>query len=208
MTKLQTGGPDGDLGSNEILISKDKVRVTHYWTALSPNHSFRQSVLLMEAVLCAIQMVLIELNWYVWQRYWLAVFQAIRKQRVLIVKSFFRLEKWLITLMQQNYLEMDLRCKSKQLCKYALTHTYSQVLISQSDITLPDGTVVPSGLAFRNEFHLTPYSSADLFVPCGGRPEAVNLKNVHRLFRDTFVSWVTYLHFFLKTLPCWWIAAV
>lgn len=24
MTKLQTGGPDGDLGSNEIKISKDK----------------------------------------------------------------------------------------------------------------------------------------------------------------------------------------
>ena len=26
VTKLQTGGPDGDLGSNEILISKDKVK--------------------------------------------------------------------------------------------------------------------------------------------------------------------------------------
>jgi glutamate dehydrogenase len=24
MTKMQTGGPDGDLGSNEIKISKDK----------------------------------------------------------------------------------------------------------------------------------------------------------------------------------------
>jgi len=57
-----------------------------------------------------------------------------------------------------------------------------KVLCSQSDVTLPDGTSIPSGLAFRNEFHLTPYSSADLFVPCGGRPEAVNLKNVHRLF--------------------------
>ena len=55
-----------------------------------------------------------------------------------------------------------------------------QVLVSQSDVSLPDGTVVPNGLAFRNEFHLTPYSTADLFVPCGGRPEAVNLKNVHR----------------------------
>ena len=52
----------------------------------------------------------------------------------------------------------------------------------QSGVTLPDGTVVPSGLAFRNEFHLTPYSSADLFVPCGGRPEAVNLKNVNRSY--------------------------
>lgn len=24
VTKVQTGGPDGDLGSNEILLSKDK----------------------------------------------------------------------------------------------------------------------------------------------------------------------------------------
>jgi glutamate dehydrogenase len=24
ITKVQTGGPDGDLGSNEILLSKDK----------------------------------------------------------------------------------------------------------------------------------------------------------------------------------------
>jgi NAD-specific glutamate dehydrogenase len=37
---------------------------------------------------------------------------------------------------------------------------------------------------FRNQFHLLPYSSAPLFVPCGGRPEAVNSNNVHKLIGD------------------------
>lgn len=57
-----------------------------------------------------------------------------------------------------------------------------KVLITDANVTLPDGTVVESGLAFRNEFHLNPLSSADLFVPCGGRPESVNLTNVGKLF--------------------------
>lgn len=37
-------------------------------------------------------------------------------------------------------------------------------------MTLPDGTVVPSGLDFRNTFHLNPLNGAKIFVPCGGRP--------------------------------------
>jgi glutamate dehydrogenase len=41
---------------------------------------------------------------------------------------------------------------------------------------------VESGLRFRNEFHLDPHAEASVFVPCGGRPEAVDLNNVHRLF--------------------------
>ena len=43
---------------------------------------------------------------------------------------------------------------------------------------------MPSGLAFRNDFHLLSVVSAELFVPCGGRPEAVNVSNVHRLYDD------------------------
>jgi len=35
---------------------------------------------------------------------------------------------------------------------------------------------------FRNNFHLHPLAEADLFVPCGGRPESINLSNVKRLF--------------------------
>src|ERR1051325_5587903 len=44
-----------------------------------------------------------------------------------------------------------------------------------------DGQVVDDGLVFRNNFHLTNLVSAELFVPCGGRPEAVDLNNVHLL---------------------------
>lgn len=47
---------------------------------------------------------------------------------------------------------------------------------------LPDGTVVDSGMKFRNNFHLNPMVTADYFVPCGGRPESVNLENVDAMF--------------------------
>jgi glutamate dehydrogenase len=43
---------------------------------------------------------------------------------------------------------------------------------------LPDGTIVDSGMKFRNNFHLNKMVTADYFVPCGGRPESVNLENV------------------------------
>jgi glutamate dehydrogenase len=33
----------------------------------------------------------------------------------------------------------------------------------------------------RNLFHLSPLARADLFVPCGGRPRAVDLNNVAEL---------------------------
>ena len=36
----------------------------------------------------------------------------------------------------------------------------------------------------RNEFHLNPLSSADVFVPCGGRPESIDLNNVSKLFHE------------------------
>lgn len=59
-----------------------------------------------------------------------------------------------------------------------------KVLVSDANVTLPSGEQVKSGLAFRNEFHLHPLAAADLFVPCGGRPESVNLTNVKRLFNE------------------------
>lgn len=55
------------------------------------------------------------------------------------------------------------------------------VLCEDKNVTLPDGSVVENGLPFRNEFHLNPLCAADMFVPCGGRPEAVNINNVSRL---------------------------
>jgi glutamate dehydrogenase len=54
--------------------------------------------------------------------------------------------------------------------------------IDEKDVKLPDGTVVESGLQFRNFFHLNPMVSADFFVPCGGRPAAVNDLNVQQLW--------------------------
>lgn len=44
--------------------------------------------------------------------------------------------------------------------------------------------MVDTGFKFRNEFHLNPLINADIFVPCGGRPEAVDLQNVHLLFNE------------------------
>lgn len=55
------------------------------------------------------------------------------------------------------------------------------MLVSDTRVTLPSGEIVESGLMFRNEFHLHPLATADLFVPCGGRPNSVNLMNVDRL---------------------------
>jgi glutamate dehydrogenase len=48
------------------------------------------------------------------------------------------------------------------------------VLVEDSDVPLPDGRVIESGLQFRNNFHLEPSVTADFFVPCGGRPAAVH----------------------------------
>lgn len=60
-----------------------------------------------------------------------------------------------------------------------------RVLVGETNVRLPSGEPVASGLMFRNNFHLHPLSSADLFVPCGGRPEAVNAANVAQLFDQT-----------------------
>ena len=54
-----------------------------------------------------------------------------------------------------------------------------QVLVDEKDRQLPSGEIVPDGTEFRNSFHFR--VKADLFVPCGGRPEAVNVSNVANL---------------------------
>lgn len=50
------------------------------------------------------------------------------------------------------------------------------------------GFVIENGLKFRNEFHLDRLAAADLFVPCGGRPEAVDLSNVTMLLKEDGTS--------------------
>jgi glutamate dehydrogenase len=47
-------------------------------------------------------------------------------------------------------------------------------------IAVTAGEVIADGLTFRNTAHLR--FKADMFVPCGGRPQAINLSNVNQLF--------------------------
>lgn len=128
VTKLQTGGPDGDLGSNEILLSKDRTKavIDGSGVVYDPDGLNRQ-----------------ELSRLATERKMIEHFDVAK-----LGQGGFR------------------------------------VLINESNVTLPNGEVVENGLAFRNEFHLHPLAEADLFVPCGGRPEAVNLGNVRRLFDE------------------------
>ncbi|KAJ9054348.1 NAD-dependent glutamate dehydrogenase [Entomophthora muscae] len=59
-----------------------------------------------------------------------------------------------------------------------------RVLVDERDVRLPTGEMVPDGLAFRNSYHLNPQAAALVFVPCGGRPESVDIDNVHRLLEE------------------------
>lgn len=121
-TKLQTGGPDGDLGSNEIKISKDRTLgiVDGSGVLVDPQGINRAELLRL----------------------------ANNRQMI----SHFDVSK----LSPQGF----------------------RVLIDDQNVTLPGGAFIESGLKFRNEFHLLSHSSSELFVPCGGRPEAVDLTNV------------------------------
>eukprot|EP01100_Stratorugosa_tubuloviscum_P012936 TRINITY_DN628_c1_g3_i1.p1 TRINITY_DN628_c1_g3~~TRINITY_DN628_c1_g3_i1.p1 ORF type:complete len:1261 (-),score=653.88 TRINITY_DN628_c1_g3_i1:144-3926(-) len=126
ITKVQTGGPDGDLGSNEILLSKDRTIaiIDGSGVVYDPEGLDRSEL------------------------------TSLAKRRKMVN-------------------EFDASKLSKQ---------GFRVLVNERDITLPNGEIVDSGLTFRNEFHLNPILTADLFVPCGGRPEAINLTNVQRMF--------------------------
>jgi glutamate dehydrogenase len=122
VSKIQTGGPDGDLGSNEILISKDRTLaiVDGSGVLYDPAGLNRD-----------------ELTRLAKARKMVVNFDKAR----LGPKGFF-------------------------------------VGVTERDVALPGGEVVASGLAFRNDFHLHPLATADLFVPCGGRPESVNIQNI------------------------------
>lgn len=59
-----------------------------------------------------------------------------------------------------------------------------RVLLDDANVTLPDGELVDNGTMFRNTFHLRANIQYDIFVPCGGRPEAIDLGNVNKLIKD------------------------
>ena len=120
ITKVQTGGPDGDLGSNEILLSMDK------------------TVAIIDGS------------------------GVIHDPEGLDRDELRRLAKSRKTIAQFD--------KSK------LSKRGYRVLVEDRDLVLPDGEVVVDGIVFRNSAHLR--YEADLFVPCGGRPESINISNV------------------------------
>ena len=65
-----------------------------------------------------------------------------------------------------------------------LSDTGYRVLVDESNIRLPDGEFINSGMGFRNTFHLRDEQPFDCFVPCGGRPESIDLSNVGKLIKD------------------------
>jgi glutamate dehydrogenase len=124
-TKLQTGGPDGDLGSNEIKISHDKTIgvVDGSGVLYDPEGINREELL------------------------------RLANNRQMIAN--FDVSK----LSPQGF----------------------RVLVDEYKVKLPNGNLVDDGLSFRNNFHLNEFATAQIFVPCGGRPESVDVNNVHKL---------------------------
>ncbi|KAH9953118.1 NAD-specific glutamate dehydrogenase [Russula dissimulans] len=123
ITKVQTGGPDGDLGSNEILLSSDKtIAVIDGSGVLADPAGINRE-------------------------------ELIRLAKLRVPVEHFNKSK----LSKNGYL----------------------VRVEDQDVKLPSGEVVLDGTDFRNAAHLR--FKADLFVPCGGRPEAVNISNVAAL---------------------------
>ncbi|KAH7926488.1 NADH-dependent glutamate dehydrogenase [Leucogyrophana mollusca] len=123
ITKVQTGGPDGDLGSNEILLSSDKtVAIIDGSGVLADPAGLNRE-------------------------------ELIRLAKLRVPVANFDKSK----LSKDGYL----------------------VKVEDQDVKLPSGEIVLDGTDFRNGAHLR--FKADMFVPCGGRPEAVNISNVAAL---------------------------
>ncbi len=125
--KMQTGGPDGDLGSNEILLSNEKYTaiIDGSGVLVDPNGIDREELI------------------------------RLAKKRVMI--SQFDITK--------------------------LSRAGYRVLVDENNVTLPSGEVINNGTLFRNTFHLRDNGLTDCFVPCGGRPESIDLSTVNKLIK-------------------------
>lgn len=142
ITKFQTGGPDGDLGSNEILLS-------------TPNETY-VGLVDGSGVLCDPQ--------------------GLDKNELI------RLAKKRSTI---NEYERSL-----------LSPQGFMVTVDDKDLTLPSGEVITNGVYFRNLFHLniSKYiGNVDLFVPCGGRPAAIDVDTVGHLLDSNGKSIIKYI---------------
>ncbi|KAK8066570.1 NAD-specific glutamate dehydrogenase [Apiospora hydei] len=126
--KMQTGGPDGDLGSNEILLSNESYTsiVDGSGVLVDPNGIDKEELI------------------------------RLAKKRAMIG-------------------EFDVSKLSKD---------GYRVLCEDSNLTLPTGEVISNGTAFRNTYHLRESGLTDCFVPCGGRPESIDLVSVGKLIKD------------------------
>jgi len=127
ISKMQTGGPDGDLGSNEILLGHEK------YTAIVDG----AGVLVDPQGLDRTELF------------------RLAKERLMI--SHYDVSK----LSEQGY----------------------RVLVEDTQVKLPSGEIVNNGTSFRNTFHLRG-EKYDLFVPCGGRPESIDLTTANKLVVD------------------------
>ena len=127
-TKFQTGGPDGDLGSNEIKLSTEK-----YLGIVDGSG-------------------------------------VLYDPKGLDQKELRRLA--------------GARKMIKEYDTKLLSNGGFQILVEHINIEVPGLGLVESGFKFRNEFHLHPLSSSLVFVPCGGRPEAVDINNVSQCFDE------------------------
>lgn len=128
VSKMQTGGPDGDLGSNEILLSNEKYTsiVDGSGVLVDPNGIDKQELI------------------------------RLATERVMI--SQFNMSK--------------------------LSKDGFRVLCDDSNITLPTGEFVGNGTTFRNTYHLRDTGLTDMFVPCGGRPESIDLVSVSKIIKE------------------------
>lgn len=126
--KMQTGGPDGDLGSNEIKLANEKyIGVCDgAGVVFDPNGLDHEELLRLAGIRSMI--------------------------------SGYDMSK----MSPQGY----------------------RVLVEDNNITLPSGEKVNSGGMFRNTFHLREGDNYDLFVPCGGRPESIDLVNCKKFIVD------------------------
>ncbi|HUX14459.1 MAG TPA: NAD-glutamate dehydrogenase domain-containing protein [Spirochaetia bacterium] len=128
ITKLQTGGPDGDLGGNEILVSKDRT-------------------------ICVVDGGGV-------------VYDPAGLDRGELTRLACR------------------RVDSSDFDVKLLGPGGFLVKVGDHNVTLPDGSFVQSGMSFRNGFHLSKWMTADLFVPCGGRPKSINSTNWEHLLDE------------------------
>jgi glutamate dehydrogenase len=126
--KMQTGGPDGDLGSNEILLSNEKYTsiVDGSGVLVDPQGIDKDELI------------------------------RLAKNRVMIGQ--FDLSK--------------------------LSKSGYRVLVDETNVKLPNGELINNGTQFRNTFHLRDTGLTDSFVPCGGRPESIDLSSVTKLIKN------------------------